>query len=240
VVLNLAVNARDAMPQGGTITITATAETVPDTDQHPAALEPGRYVRITVADTGAGMDAATQRRAFEPFFTTKPVGQGSGLGLSMVQGVAEQSGGGVAIDSAPGRGTTISVWLPYDDAEARVPVPARLLLVEDDAAVRQTTAAALEQAGYDVAVAACGEAALELLRDGPPPHLLIVDLGLGLGGMGGAQVVAEALRIVPSLPVLIATGAGEQAVALGYPVLAKPFRAADLRAKVAALLQPAG
>jgi PAS domain S-box-containing protein len=112
IVLNLVVNARDAMPDGGTITITAAEEVRDDASADGARLAPGRYVRIAVRDTGTGMDDQTQARAFEPFFTTKPVGQGSGLGLSMVQGVAEQSGGGVTIESTPGHGTCVSVWLP--------------------------------------------------------------------------------------------------------------------------------
>jgi signal transduction histidine kinase len=117
VVLNLVVNARDAMPGGGVVTITA-AEEFFDQVGETTRLAPGRYVRITVRDTGTGMDRQTQARAFEPFFTTKPVGQGSGLGLSMVQGVAEQSGGGVTIESAPGQGTSVSVWLPCEEFSA--------------------------------------------------------------------------------------------------------------------------
>jgi CheY-like chemotaxis protein len=243
-VLNLAVNARDAMPEGGTITIAATQETVGEGAGHPARLAPGHYVRIAVADTGTGMDAATLARAFEPFFTTKPIGRGSGLGLSMAQGVAEQSGGGIAIDSAPGRGTTVNVWLPCAAAEPdAAPAPERphagdrLLLVDDDAEVREATAAALETAGYEVSVADSGEAALALLRAGPLPGLLIVDLHLQ--GMGGAEMIAEARGIAPEVPALLVTGHGEAAATLGHPVLAKPFRIADLHARVAEMLRPA-
>jgi PAS domain S-box-containing protein len=247
-VLNLAVNARDAMPEGGTIAITASADTVAEDASHPARLAPGRYVRITVADTGSGMDEATVARAFEPFFTTKPVGRGTGLGLSMVQGVAEQSGGGVAIESAPGHGTRVSVWLPCDaavspdrehPAERRATRPAtfRLLLVDDDAAVRAAVAATLEAVGYQVALAESGEAGLALLRAGPVPALLIVDLDMH--GMTGAELIAEARRIAPGVQVLVATGFGDAAGKLGHPVLVKPFRAADLYAKVAGLLRPA-
>jgi signal transduction histidine kinase len=124
VVLNLVVNARDAMPDGGVITITAAEEIRDDASADGARLAPGRYVRIAVRDTGTGMDDQTQARAFEPFFTTKPVGQGSGLGLSMVQGVAEQSGGGVTIESTQGQGTCVSVWLPCEEFGAvRDPSP---------------------------------------------------------------------------------------------------------------------
>jgi PAS domain S-box-containing protein len=240
VVLNLAVNARDAMPQGGTITILAQEETVGEGSAEAARLKPGRYVRITVRDTGTGMDPETQAHVFEPFFTTKPVGRGSGLGLSMVQGVAEQSGGAVDIKSALGQGTSVSVWLPCEGNETgAAPAPlsgALLMLVEDDADVRTATAASLTEAGYGVTTADSGEAALELLRVGPVPDLLIVDLGLD--GIGGGTVIAEALRLAPSLPVLVATGAaGNVEAEMGYPVLHKPFRAADLRAKVADLLR---
>jgi PAS domain S-box-containing protein len=240
VVLNLAVNARDAMPEGGTISINATEDIVGETSSETQRLPPGRYVRIVVRDSGTGMDDETKARAFEPFFTTKPVGRGSGLGLSMVQGVAEQSGGAVAIESAPGQGTSVTVWLPCEvDAAETPPVQApgvRLMLVEDDVDIRTATAESLKQAGYGVTAADCGEVALELLRAGPMPDLLIVDLGLS--GMGGTKVIAEARRLAPALPVLVATGASAaEAAGLGYPVLQKPFRAAELRAKVADVLK---
>jgi PAS domain S-box-containing protein len=252
-VLNLVVNARDAMPAGGTVSITAVAEEVVPGHEHPAGLTPGHYVRLSVADTGEGMDAATQARAFEPFYTTKPVGRGSGLGLPMVQGVAAQSGGGVAISSAPGHGTTVSVWLPRaEDAKEPAPPPPpaapmpaaagqELLVVEDEAEVAAFAAACLEEAGYRVRRAADGEAALRLLQTGPPPNLMIADLGMP--GMSGLQLAAAARRLHPGLPILIATGyAADDAVgdaAPELPVLTKPFKAADLLARVAALLVPA-
>jgi PAS domain S-box-containing protein len=254
-VLNLAVNARDAMPEGGTITIEAAEERLDETGADALPLEPGRYVRITVRDTGIGMDETIKARAFEPFFTTKAVGHGSGLGLSMVQGVAEQSGGAVAIESAPGQGTSVSVWLPCERRAAGAgadraegpgfgdpagdpsggPAGARLLLVEDDADVAASMATSLADAGYDVAVAEDGETALAILRAGPLPSLMIVDLGLR--GISGDALIEEAQAIAPSLIVLIATGDDSgSSGAMRYPVLHKPFRAAELRARVAAML----
>ncbi len=252
--LNLAVNARDAMPDGGVVAISAAEEHVTDADSHPAGLAAGAYVRIAVADTGRGMDAATRARAFEPFFTTKPVGQGSGLGLSMVQGVADQSGGGVAITSAPGKGTTVTVWLPCADIEATaataaepppLPAPARgqrVLLVDDDLDVLAFAAICLEDAGYATIRADTAEAALALLATSVAecklPNLLIADLGLP--GMSGIQLVSAARRLVPALPVLIATGYADDEVSgtTQFPVLGKPFKAAELLAQVAALLGP--
>jgi len=212
-------------------------------------LSPGDYIRLSVADTGLGMDEATRARAFEPFFTTKPVGHGSGLGLSMVQGVAAQTEGGVTLTSAPGQGTTITVWLPRAEAAAAPPAALpqpppqagadrRVLLVDDDADVAAFAAACLEEAGYRVSSADGGAAALGLLAGGPPPDLMIADLGMP--GMGGLQLAAAARRLHPQLPILIATGyAMEEAEARGLldlPVLGKPFKAADLLARVAGLL----
>jgi PAS domain S-box-containing protein len=249
-VLNLVVNARDAMPGGGTIRITGAADEVAIHEAHPAGLAPGRYVRLSVADTGEGMDPATQARAFEPFYTTKPVGRGSGLGLPMVQGVAVQSGGGVAITSAPGDGTTVSVWFPCADAPAEPPGPRaetpsppramgqELMLVEDEPEVAAFAATCLEEAGYRVRRADNGETALRMLQSAPPPELLIADLGMP--GMNGIELAAAARRLFPHLPILIATGyAADEAAASAtpdLPILTKPFKAADLLALVAMLL----
>ena len=256
VVLNLAVNARDAMPEGGTVTIAADMENVPPGAAHPARLPAGAYVRIAVSDTGAGMDAATQARAFEPFFTTKPVGRGSGLGLPMVQGVAAQSEGAVAIRSTPGEGTTVTVWLPC--AEPALPLigggppapPVRaevgrsVLLADDDADVAAFAATCLEEGGFSVRRAGDGAEALEILRRGPPPDLLIADLGMP--GLNGLQLATAARQLYPQLLILIATGyAAEDADGDGdgdypgdLPVLNKPFKAADLLGRVGELLRP--
>jgi PAS domain S-box-containing protein len=250
--LNLAVNARDAMPRGGRVLVTVAEERVDE--RHPAGLPPGDYARLSVADSGEGMDAATLARAFEPFFTTKPVGHGSGLGLSMVQGVADQSGGGVAIESAPGAGTTVTVWLPCAEAaEAATPRPAEaaapmlaagghVLLVDDDPDVLAFAATCLEEAGYRVTRAVSGEAALALLRGMPSgPDLLVADVGLP--GIGGIQLAMAGRQVVPGLPVLIATGYADSqdpaGISAEFPVLGKPFKAADLLARVAALLRVA-
>ena len=252
VVLNLAVNARDAMPEGGTVTIAADMDHVAPGAAHPAGLAAGAYVRIAVSDTGVGMDAATQARAFEPFFTTKPVGRGSGLGLPMVHGVAAQSDGAVAIRSTPGEGTTVTVWLP--SAEPALPLigggppapPARagvgrsVLLADDDADVAAFAATCLEDGGYCVRRAGDGAEALEMLRHGPPPDLLIADLGMP--GLNGLQLATAARRLYPHLLILIATGyAAEDADGDGpgdLPVLNKPFKAADLLGRVGELLRP--
>jgi signal transduction histidine kinase len=259
VVLNLVVNARDAMPEGGRIVIAAAAETVPDT--HPAGLEPGDYVRLSVSDTGEGMDPATMARAFEPFFTTKPVGRGSGLGLSMVQGVVAQSGGTVVLRSAPGAGTAVTVWLPRAPEPARPAAAARadggpaapgagaagraVLLVDDDADVAGFAATCLAEAGYAVAPCDTGAAALARLRTLPPPDLLIADVGMP--GMSGLELAAAARQLHPRLPILIATGYAAEDSAIGntldLPVLGKPFKASELLGCVAALLDattPAG
>ena len=180
VLVNLSANARDAMPGGGTLGFEATAETVAPPDQpHRAALAPGNYIRIAVRDSGEGMDAATLARATEPFFTTKPQGQGTGLGLAMARGFAQQSGGGIAIDSAPGAGTVVTLWLPQapagSAADAAPPVleavpaqrdgPAPLvLLVDDEPIVRSVLAAELEDQGFRVRQAEGGKAALALLE----------------------------------------------------------------------------
>ncbi len=254
VVLNLAVNARDAMPAGGTVTIIAQMDRVAPGAAHPAGLPAGDYVRIAVSDTGTGMDPATQARAFEPFFTTKPVGRGSGLGLPMVQGVAAQSEGAVTIRSTPGEGTTVTVWLPC--AEPALPLigggpstPSAsdgtrrsVLVADDDADVAAFAATCLEEGGYAVRRAADGAEALEMLRRGPPPDLLIADLGMP--GLNGLQLAAAARQLYPDLLILIATGYaagatdGDDDSPGDLPVLNKPFKAAELLARVGALLRP--
>ncbi|PWC40980.1 histidine kinase [Azospirillum sp. TSO35-2] len=241
--LNLAINARDAMPDGGTLTIAVTGWSVGTeaaADTGDAGLARGDYIAVTVRDTGTGMPEAVAARAFEPFFTTKPVGQGSGLGLSMVHGLTAQSGGGVRLDSRPGRGTAVTMYLPRAPAQAQVEVRARtaappppedtaattvsagrtagrsirVLLVEDDALVRMVNAAVLAEAGMAVAEAATGEEALALL-DGTSPagagiDILVTDFAMP--GMTGAELARLAHARRPGLPVLIVTGYAEKAV----------------------------
>ena len=238
--VNLAVNARDAMPDGGTFRIEARNETV--TAEHPAAgvlaLASGDYVLISAADTGKGMDAATLARATEPFFTTKGVGKGTGLGLSMVHGFAGQSGGAIRLGSAPDRGTTVELWLPragaaaprveagprLPDAPAASPGRLRILLVDDDELVRAGTAMMLEELGHDViAEASSGREALALLRERSAVDVLMTDQAMP--GMSGLELIGHATALRPGLRVLLATGYADLgAVDAGdIPRLPKPY-----------------
>jgi PAS domain S-box-containing protein len=246
-VLNLAVNARDAMPEGGILSISAARETV--RPGKSSALRPGQYIRLSVSDTGVGMDHATLARAVEPFFSTKGVGKGTGLGLSMVHGLALQLKGGLTIKSRPGEGTTIDLWLPVSPvlaaSEAQAPsagtVPRGLgtaLLVDDEDLVRMSTADMLVELGYEVVEAGSAEEALRLVREGLAPNLLVTDHLMP--GMSGAEL-ARSLRVSrPSLPVLIVSGYSEaEGVAPDLPRLTKPFRNAELATSLAALMPPA-
>jgi len=211
--VNLATNARDAMPGGGTLTLSARVDHVAG-HEHPASLATGDYLRIIVRDSGTGMDAATLRRVTEPFFTTKAAGKGTGLGLSMVKGFAEQSGGGMQIESVPGDGTAVSLWLPLatrvEEAgrDTRSPAPngltSRVLLVEDQVLVRETLAAALEDAGCQVLTAASGAEALALLGAGEVVDILVTDLSMP--GMNGASLIRAAQACRPDLPAIMLTG----------------------------------
>lgn len=237
--LNLAVNARDAMPEGGTIRISAARRTVSEDAETPAELKPGRYVMISVADTGVGMDADTLARAIEPFFSTKGVGKGTGLGLSMVHGLARQLGGGIRIFSQPGVGTNVELWLPVAAEAAHPHLPGgeepapqggrrgKALLVDDEEAVRTATAHMLEEAGFTVIEAASGDAALQLLGDQTDLAVLVTDHLMP--GMDGTQLARRARMIRPGLPCLIISGyADVEGVAPDLPRLAKPFRAKEL------------
>jgi PAS domain S-box-containing protein len=221
VLVNLATNGRDAMPDGGTLTLGAETEKVAAGRVHSAALKPGRYIRLSVTDTGTGMDRTTLERALEPFFTTKPQDKGTGLGLSMAKGFAEQSGGALAIQSAPGRGTTVTLWLPVADARKQMaqlqpglaPVAGlarRVLLVDDEDVVREVLVASLDDAGFAVLAAANGAEALALLDAGEPVDVLVSDLSMP--GMGGLALIREAQVRRPGLPSVLLTGyAGEAA-----------------------------
>jgi CheY-like chemotaxis protein len=254
VLLNLAINARDAMPGGGRITITTACRTVTG-PLHPAAAHPedprpGDYAVLSLADTGSGMPAAVLARAFEPFFTTKEAGRGTGLGLAQVLGVAQQLGGGVQIDSAPGRGTTVSVFLPRA-TEAAVPTPkspvaqpraglrdARVLLVDDDGEVRGVARGMLEDMGAIVTEADSGAAALLLLRTGPAVDLVLADLTMP--GMSGLELAREIVAWAPDMPVVLMSGYGAERVRPDpdgiRAVLQKPFRSSDLTAALASAL----
>lgn len=240
IILNLAINARDAMPNGGTLTISTANVTLgePQRSEEPLA---GEYVCVSVADTGTGMSDAVLARAFEPFFTTKEIGKGSGLGLAQVFGFAKQSGGGVRIDTAPGKGTTVCVFLPRalrapqqpDAADAPrtgVPVAGRTVLVLDDEAnVRQVTADALRTAGCIVIEAADGAAAMELLADNEAIDAAVTDVAMP--GMSGVQFAEHARALRPALPVVFVTGqvdAEELASVPAEHVLRKPFDRKEL------------
>ncbi|MET1112459.1 MAG: PAS domain S-box protein [Allosphingosinicella sp.] len=242
-ILNLAVNARDAMPGGGALTISASAEAV--TAGQVAGLAPGRYVRLAVADTGIGMDEATLARAVEPFFSTKGVGRGTGLGLSMVHGLAAQLGGALTLDSRAGEGTTAALWLPVTDAAPAAaagrrepessprPIAGTILLVDDEPLVRASTADMLTDLGYEVVEADSGHDALALI-DLRRPDMVITDhLMPGLSGTDLALILAAER---PGLPVLIVSGYAElDGLPADLPRLTKPFRQSDLAACVADL-----
>ena len=256
VLLNLVVNARDAMPQGGTLLI-ETANVLLD-DQYPKShltARPGPYVVLTVTDTGCGMDAATQSRLFEPFFTTKPVGQGTGLGLATVYGIVKQSGGNIWVYSEVGRGTTFKIYFPQhagpDEAlsgavagsrpQAGRPAGGTILIVEDDGAVRNAVRRLLERHGYDVLEAANGGDALVALAESPRPVDLVIS-DMVMPEMSGLQLRQQLRKLRPSLPVLLMSGYTEEAItrlAASGPLptlIEKPFTVDGILAKVRDLL----
>jgi signal transduction histidine kinase len=255
--LNLCVNARDAMPDGGRLTIEMANATLDDAYASEHDVAAGPYVRVSVGDAGMGMTKDVAEHAFEPFFTTKDVGKGSGLGLSQVYGFIKQSGGHVRIDSAPGKGTTVNLYLPRLAAVAPEPrlAPARpaprgeargstILAVEDDDDVRAYTAATLRDFGYEVVEAASGREALGLLAARDGVDLLFTDVGLG-GGMNGRQLADEAMRRHPQLRVLFTSGYARDAIVHDgrldprVELLAKPFTHAALDAKIREVLHAA-
>jgi CheY-like chemotaxis protein len=211
-ILNLAINARDAMPDGGTLSL-ATAN-VAYGAALPADLPPGEYVALSVADTGAGMSEEVLARVFEPFFTTKEVGKGSGLGLSQVYGFVKQSGGTVTIESRPGQGTTVRLYFPRSVAPSIAPAKGaaqpgptrhgRILLVEDDPPVRQSVASCLRSLGYSVVEAENGEQALDILGQDLHIELLLTDHLMP--GISGLELVRAARRSCPDLATAVMTG----------------------------------
>ncbi|WP_414474331.1 response regulator [Microvirga sp. M2] len=242
--LNLAVNARDAMPASGRITISAHQDDL--AEGNGRGLQPGAYVCVSVSDTGMGMDAATLARAIEPFFTTKGVGKGTGLGLSMIHGLAVQSGGTLTLRSGTGKGTTAEIWLPQGevvrgsgvrDEQARPEHrTCTVLLVEDDPLVMTGTTAMLEDLGHTVVEASSAEAALRILRQGMSIDLIITDHAMP--GMTGLELAERIRAEWPTLPILLATGHAElpERAGLGVPRLAKPFRSADLEHAIASIV----
>jgi len=248
-ILNLAVNARDAMPAGGRLTIeTSNAHIDAAYVANHAEVAPGQYVSISVSDTGGGMDATTIAQAFEPFFTTKPVGKGTGLGLSQVYGFVKQSGGHVKIYSEVDQGTSVKIYLPrfFGPSASHIvengPLPEggaseTILVVEDDDDVRAYSVEILRELGYRVIEAHDGPSALRLLERQPKVDLMFTDVVLP-GGMTGAQVAAQARDIRPELKVLFTTGYARNAIIhqgrldKGVQLLTKPFTFAELAEKV--------
>ncbi|WP_242624651.1 hybrid sensor histidine kinase/response regulator [Krasilnikovia cinnamomea] len=251
ILLNLAVNARDAMPTGGTLSIDTTTVDLPaaDDDTAHATVPPGRYVRLRVSDTGTGMPPEVAERAFEPFFTTKPTGSGTGLGLATIYGLATAAGGDVRLSSEPGIGTTVTVLLPALDATAatRRPVPAdpspaptpheTILLVEDEAPLRDVTTRILTRAGYDVLQASDGPTAIDTANSHPAPiHLLLTDVIMP--DMMGNEVAARIRTARPETPVLYMSGYAQPVLTEhgtlppGVTIVEKPFTSQQLLARI--------
>ena len=242
-ILNLSVNARDAMMSGGTLRISAVAEAIEP--GHRTALEPGPYIRLSVADTGAGMDAATVAKAIEPFFSTKGVGKGTGLGLSMVHGLAAQLGGALKISSQPGIGTDVEVWLPVNAGPPPIPeddqhtagpkLVGTALLVDDEALVRMSTADMLTDLGFAVVEAASAEEALVAIDQGIHFDVLITDHLMP--GISGVDLAGRLQKQRPGVPILLVSGFAEsEGVASTIPRLIKPFRQVELAARLIGLM----
>ena len=243
--LNLAVNARDAMPDGGSLTIEVD---VPETFE-AMVLPSGTYVRLSVSDTGSGMGEETLKRATEPFYSTKGVGKGTGLGLSMIQGLAEQLGGSLRLTSTVGLGTRAELWLPVaagaGEVQAAEPaleisavtVSSRILIVDDDPLISMSTVDMLEDLGHEVVEAGSGAKALEILSAGEQFDLMITDFSMPR--MNGGQLARTVHELRPSLPILLATGYAEMLPGseIELPRLGKPYTQAQLAAEIGKLLR---
>jgi PAS domain S-box-containing protein len=244
-ILNLAVNARDAMPEGGTLTVSAAEATVKV--GHPSSLLPGQYVHLSVTDTGTGMDEVTLSRAVEPFFSTKGIGKGTGLGLSTIHGLALQLGGALLISSKPSHGTKVELWLPLEARPSvvherqapslpRSDVRGTALLVDDEELVRMSTGNMLVELGYVVVEASSAEEALHLINNGLVPAVLITDHSML--GITGTQLACSVQERLPTTSVLIISRYAEvEDIAPDLPRLTKPFRHADFPAMVMSLPQ---
>ncbi len=251
--VNLTLNARDAMPEGGMLTVKTANVTLDKTyaEQHEE-VHPGEYVEVAVTDTGTGMAPDVLEKAFEPFFTTKEVGKGSGLGLSMVFGFAKQSNGHVTVDSQLGEGTTVKLYLPRSaDAETNADAPGdaqiassgseRILVVEDDEGVRNISVSILSEHGYDVVAAIAGNDAIEKLKTDPLFDLLFTDVILP-GGMSGVDIAKQAKTLNPNIKVIYTTGYAENSIVYdekrdqAISMLNKPYRRSELLEKVRLVL----
>ena len=255
-VINLAINARDAMPDGGTITITITTAAVHLSPEEGAAMDlaEGDYVTLTVADTGVGMTPEVLAKVFEPFYTTKPIGQGTGLGLSMVYGYMRQANGGVRILSQPGKGTQVQLYMPClggdldilpseESRSAPLGVGEVVLVVEDEAVVRSLIVEVLGELGYQTLEAGNAQEAMPFLENPQRIDLMISDVGLP--GMNGRQLADLAQANRPELKVLLATGYAEGSNVEGYlaanmQIITKPFAIDALANKISEMLNPAG
>lgn len=252
-IVNLALNARDAMPEGGRLIIeTGNVSVDAVMSEDLDGLAPGDYVRLSVADTGEGMPREVRERAFEPFFTTKETGRGTGLGLSMIYGFAKQSEGHASIYSEPGRGTTVNIYLPRhgempaQTAEAAEAEPAQtgqiILVVEDDARVRRLTVNRLDSLGYRTLMAADAHEALAILGSGAEVDLVFTDLVMP-GGISGYELAHRVAANWPRLPVLLTSGYADELVrrdadAIAHlKVLSKPYRLADLASAISEILE---
>jgi len=249
-ILNLCINARDAMLEGGRLTIETANTWLDERGAQERDMEPGQYVAICVTDTGIGMAPEVVLRAFDPFFTTKPTGQGTGLGLSMIYGFAKQSGGQVRIYSEPGAGTTVRIYLPRDHGEAEREIPQAkpvevsrasagetVLIVDDEPTVRMLVTEVLADLGYTAIEAANGTSGLKVLQSNVRIDLLITDVGLP-GGMNGRQMADAARSTRPDLKVLFITGYAQNAAVAnghlepGMHVLTKPFGLENLASRI--------
>jgi two-component system cell cycle sensor histidine kinase/response regulator CckA len=257
VLVNLVVNARDAMPDGGRLRIeTANLNLQAVDDSRANGVRPGDYVTLSVRDTGVGMDVPTQARIFEPFFTTKSAGKGTGLGLSTVYGIVEQSGGHIAVESAPGQGAAFTIFLPRHDGPGvagtgkvdRRGLPGgteTLLLVEDEAAVRASARRLLERHGYTVIEARHGAEALRIIEAGDH-HIDLVLTDLVMPEMGGRELVERLRARHPSLKVLYMSGYSERAVTVdgvmpaGTGFVEKPFTIEQLTRRTREILDGQG
>jgi CheY-like chemotaxis protein len=253
--LNLCINARDAMPDGGRITIETADRWLDQREARQLGLPEGQYLALSVADTGTGMSPEVIQRVFEPFFTTKPLGQGTGLGLSMIYGFAQQSGGQVRIRSELGQGTTVCIYLPRyqgpaeEDAEpaavASLPRPAQsatVLVVDDEPTVRMLIRDVLAELGYATLEAEDSLTGLRILQSDARIDLMVTDVGLP-GGMNGRQMADAGRAVRPALKVLFITGYAENAVLghghlpTGMAVLTKPFAIEAMAARIQAMIQ---
>jgi CheY-like chemotaxis protein len=250
--LNLAINARDAMPDGGKLTITTANARLDGGAADTPALSPGDYICIGVTDTGAGMSAEVAARAFDPFFTTKPIGQGTGLGLSMIYGFARQSDGHVTIDSKLGQGTSVKLYLPRHHGEIAAQLASAVraaehaatgetvLVVEDEPVVRAVILEMLREQGYRTLDAVDGPSGLRMLRNRGRIDLLVTDVGLP--GMNGRQLADQARETRPDLKVLFITGYAESvAIADGFlqpgmEMITKPFELDNLSGRIRAMI----